>query len=141
MERKLKICEGKGKANGFEGCEKPSYLFGHGLCRGCYGRWYSVENSKLPKKKKRSINPVSDKELVRLAKYRKARKEYLAEHEMCEVGCGNRADQIHHCLGRIGDLLWDKEHFLAVDTFCHKEIELNPTWAKENGYSGIRTNK
>lgn len=92
-----------------------------------------------PKKKPEPIKKVSKKQQSRNARYAKVKREYLTEHPICEVdGCKQLATDIHHKKGKIGDLLCDKNHFLAVSRMCHQKIELNPAWAKENGYSENR---
>lgn len=83
------------------------------------------------------MKQVSIKQSKRLREYSKARKEYLLENEYCAV-CGGIATQIHHIQGKIGDLLCDKNNLLAVCFPCHRRIEDNPAWAKENGYSKNR---
>lgn len=84
--------------------------------------------------------PKKSKKLVDAEKiYNKERKEYLQAYPYCEVNaCKSLSNQIHHKKGRIGSLMYDTEYFLAVCTDCHSKIELNPIWAKVNGYSIIR---
>ncbi len=66
----------------------------------------------------------------------KTKPEYLIAHSQCEVeDCHQRATQIHHKKGKIGDLLNDTEYFLAVCWLDHDHIERHPIWAKEKGYS------
>lgn len=61
---------------------------------------------------------------------------------MCQVdGCCRYAQEVHHRKGRLGDLLTDTKYFLAVCGICHNKIELQPKWAKENGYSVSRLAK
>lgn len=91
-----------------------------------------------PKKKPEPIKKVSKKQQSRNARYAKAKREYLTEHPKCQVCNIRLASDIHHRRGRVGDLLCDKSYFLAVDRMCHQKIELNPVWAKENGYSENR---
>lgn len=94
---------------------------------------------KREKKKPTSINKVSNKRKSSMALYKKVRAEYLTAFPMCEVrGCRRFSSEIHHKKGKIGDLLCDTEHFLATCRMCHQKIELNPVWAKENGYSENR---
>lgn len=94
-------------------------------------------------KKKTFIKSRSKKRLKQESEYSKVRKEYLLSHEECEV-CKQegqviqQATEIHHKKGRIDTLLTNKKHFLAVCNECHQFIELNPVWAKENGYSENR---
>lgn len=114
-----------------EGCSNP--VFGGGYCK-----WH--QGYRADKKKPKPLNKVSDKEVQRLYKYGKARKEYLKENPICEVkGCDRKATQIHHKKGRVGELLYNKEFFFATHIECHTEIETNPEWAYKNGYS-IRRN-
>lgn len=82
-----------------------------------------------------SIRPRSKKRSRQEREYAKLRKEYLDDHEYCEV-CGSfLANQIHHRAGRIGKLLTNTKFFLAVCPTCHKLIEERPQWAKEKGFS------
>jgi len=83
------------------------------------------------------LKKVSDKQAIRLREYSKVRKEHLLDNEYCAV-CGGIATQIHHVQGKIGDLLCDKNNFLAVCFPCHRRIEDAPAWAKEHGYSKCR---
>lgn len=74
--------------------------------------------------------------------YEQAKKKFLADHQLCEVkGCKNLATEVHHKKGRIGALLYNILFFLAVCWKCHKKIEKNPGWAKQEGYSLFRTHK
>ena len=49
-----------------------------------------------------------------------------------------KAEEVHHKRGRIGDLLLDETHWLAVSRKGHVKIEMNPRWAKEMGFSESR---
>ena len=67
---------------------------------------------------------------------------FLESLIFCQVkGCKGLATEVHHKKGRIGKLLTDIRYFLGVCRECHNKIELNPTWAKENGYSLNRLDK
>jgi hypothetical protein len=117
----------KSKPCTVDDCSNPR--FAKGFCK------YHQQLRTDKKKPKNYISPVSNKKLKELKIYRKNRLVYLKEHPKCEV-CGiNKADQIHHKAGRVGDDLTDPKNFLAVDDKCHVRIELNPIWAKDNGYS------
>lgn len=122
IERKKKPCKR---------CGELRFIWARGMCKLC---------CKIAEPERYRIKRESDKEKERLKRYRKARKEYLAEHFRCEV-CGDPAHEIHHRKGRSGDLLWDKRYFLSVDRKCHERIEQNPKWAYENGYSLLRLEK
>lgn len=89
-------------------------------------------------KPKAKIKNVSDKQIERLAKYRKVRDEFMKLHPMCQArlaGCTIKATDLHHAKGKIGDLLTDKRYFKALCRKCHSYIETHPDWAKEMGYS------
>lgn len=58
----------------------------------------------------------------------------LPENKICPVTKG-RTTEVHHMKGRIGKLLLDKRYWLAVSRKGHQRIELNPEWAKEQGFS------
>lgn len=108
----------------------------------------SKEKAKIKQKK---INAVSERGKVKAQAYKNARKEYLELHECCEVklpGCSiptiefdSKGLQIHHKKGRIGDLLTDKNYFLAVCHNCHVYLEQNPLFARLHGYSLSRLSK
>ena len=91
-----------------------------------------VKESKKPKPIAKKSKKLIDAEKI----YTKERKVYLQAYPYCEVvGCNSESQDIHHRKGRIGALLIDSNYFVAVCRTCHTEIELNPIWAKENGYS------
>lgn len=76
--------------------------------------------------------------------YLKIRKQYLLDQPYCQAiitGCEMNANQIHHQKGRIGELLNNTDHFLAVCENCHRWIENNPIKAKELGLSISRLGK
>ena len=87
--------------------------------------------------KKHYIRPRSKKRSIQEKEYQKKRLEFLSrpENHRCRVFPKLRATQVHHMKGRIGDLLTDEHWFLPVSDPAHKKIELNPDWAKENGFS------
>lgn len=90
-------------------------------------------------KVKKGIPKVSAKKKHGLKEYKKVRADYLAKHPLCQVdGCRRFASDIHHKKGKIGELLCDASHFLAVCRTCHQRVELQPNWAKEMGYSESR---
>lgn len=104
-----------------------------------YSKSDSTRHSPREPKEKKAVKPIpKESEKIKGAKvrYKKARAKYLLAFPYCEVvTCNSLADQIHHKKGRIGSLLTDSDFFLAVCAECHKKIEENVTWAKENGYS------
>lgn len=120
-----------------EGCEYN--VWGKGFC--LYHQNLRLDKKKSSKKKALRIKPISDKQAERLKEYKVARGLYLADHPTCEAkfeGCLRDANQVHHKRGRLGSLLTDANHFLAVCHSCHVKIESEPLLAKELGYSENR---
>lgn len=73
--------------------------------------------------------------------YSKVRKDFLLENPYCQAripGCMIEATEVHHSKGRIGDLLTDTAHFVAICRSCHHYVEGHPTEAKEMGLSKSR---
>ena len=93
-----------------------------------------------PDKVKKPIKKVGDKMADALVVYQKRRKLFLEAYPMCFVYPGKPATEIHHMKGRatIEDLL-DEDYWLQVSHEAHRQIELNPEWAKAKGYSVMRT--
>lgn len=88
------------------------------------------------KKSGKAIKKMSAKRYVQNEIYKVVRAEYLEEYTVCEVKeCMYPSNQIHHKMGRIGELLTDKRYFLAVCQYCHGWIERKPIKAKKQGYS------
>jgi len=113
------------------GCTKKGQ-FENGICPIC-----KTKISKAQKQKK-AIKQVSDKRKKENTLYSCLRKQFLTDNPLCKV-CGYKANEIHHKKGRENSLLIYVRYFLSVCRDCHTEIELNPLWAKENGYSINRT--
>jgi hypothetical protein len=100
-----------------------------------YCRFHLVETFKtaVPIKKEADSRKEANKE------YKKIAKEFITKHPKCQVkGCSRPSACIHHRKGRIGELLTDKKHFLAVCLPCHQKIENHPEWANQMGYSVSR---
>lgn len=131
IARKKKLCKE---------CKLDKYIFGRGLCSSCYKK-----NYKPPKSKKKHSEDFREKGKQRNLEYKKAREEFLLTHDHCEValeGClapyptfDREFLQVHHKKGRIGSLLTDQKYFLCVCGVCHRFLEDNSQWAKDNGYS------
>lgn len=97
---------------------------------------------KEEEKKIYRIKSASKKRGKQNREYLNVRKQYLINHPRCEVkGCNHVSEHIHHKIGRIGDLLTDSSHFLAVCSNHHTQIENHPNWAKEQDYSQSRLKK
>ena len=77
-----------------------------------------------------------------LDEYSKLRSAFLVIHSKCQaklLGCTGEATDVHHKAGR-GDNHLKISTWLAVCRNCHQWIELNPTEAKELGFSETRLN-
>ena len=78
----------------------------------------------------KSLKGKKDKE------YRNVRLEYITKNPICEVkGCKSTNVEIHHKMGRVGDLYTNPEYFMSVCRSHHRWIEEHPEKAKEIGYS------
>ncbi len=96
-------------------------------------------------KVKKPFKPIRKFSIKREAENRRytiERLRFLAqpENQRCPI-TGERATEIHHKKGRIESLLLDTRYWLAVSRNGHREIEENPDWAKEQGYSLSRLSK
>lgn len=103
-----------------------------------------VVNKKFYVKVQPKIAIISEKQKVRLARYRVARDAFMRLHPTCQANlenCTIRATDTHHKAGKTGDLLWNDEYFLALCRNCHTDIEMAPKMAKEKGFSVDRLDK
>lgn len=100
-----------------------------------------VSRSRLQAIKKAShkqVNKVSDKMGSSLRIYNQQRKKFL-QGKKCAVFPEKEATEVHHRKGRNTiELLLDEAHWLPVSREGHVKIELNPKWAKEQGFSEYR---
>jgi len=101
-----------------------------------------ANQNKAAKPIRKPIQPISDKRKKETAQYLKKRIEFLEkpENRICPV-TGKPTTEVHHKCGRVGKLYLDENYWLAVSREGHQIIELNPEWAKENGYSESRLSK
>jgi len=102
-----------------------------------------------PKKKSTPIPRKSKKQAREDRKYSKDAKVFL-DGKICACCEESPAEQVHHQKGREGYadqwallrgiiLLHDQRFWLPNCGFCHHEIEMNPEWAKQEGYTLTRT--
>lgn len=83
-----------------------------------------------------NIAKVSESMKDQLKVYKKLAKEFLKKNYRCQVkGCNHASQCVHHMAGRVGENLTDVRKFLAVCFEHHRQIEENPDWSYENGYS------
>lgn len=98
-------------------------------------------------KTRKPLPKVSKKRAIENAKYTVAKIQFMSkpENNVCPVTKQETTD-IHHKMGRVGfadqwarinnvPLLLDTRFWLAVSRDGHRQIEENPNWAKEMGYS------
>lgn len=67
--------------------------------------------------------------------YNKRVKEWLLEHEMCQVCNESPATECHHQKGREGNRLLDERYWLPVCRSCHHYITTDSAEAIRQGYS------
>lgn len=105
----------------------------------CSTHYWNHRASLKPVKIKEIGKPIprrSKKRTVQELQYNADVKVFLGkpENRICPV-TGQQTNQVHHKKGRIGSLLLDQRYWLAVSPEGHRQIENNPIWAKEKGYS------
>lgn len=64
--------------------------------------------------------------------YLKERRTFLSEHPRC-ANCSRKSKDLHHKRGRIGALLTDKRHWVALCRECHDFVRDQPDKARERG--------
>ena len=69
--------------------------------------------------------------------YNRLRIQFLKLNPRCAVYPNLRATECHHSRGR-GVHLNNMSTWVAVSQEGHKKIELNPKWARENGFAKSR---
>jgi hypothetical protein len=97
----------------------------------------SSHNRELRRIVKTPIAKTGDKLKKRLSAYAERKRVFL-QNKRCAVYPVLPATEIHHMAGRTNDLLNDEKYWLPVSRKGHVEIELNPAWAKKQGFSVSR---
>jgi hypothetical protein len=123
-------------------CGKPVENQDTGLCASC-GRL----NRRMDRAKVVDVKPIN-KVSKGLAKerevYARIRQKFLLNRWCALHGSPCIPTEIHHSAGREGinekgiPRLLDVEFFVAVCSEGHRYIEMNPKFAKENGYTESR---
>ena len=104
----------------------------------------------IPLKQKTAIRKKSKRQHRDDDLYSKRAKVWL-ENKICKCCNESAATQVHHKIGRKGyadewallrgiKLIHDERFWLEVCSDCHIEIEKNPEWAYQEGYSITRAN-
>ena len=82
----------------------------------------------------RLVNRISIKRAKQTADYLRIRHQWLKVHDVCEAPmCQGKATEIHHKRGRIGELLCDTRHWVALCSHCHRWIHEHPKAARDAG--------
>jgi hypothetical protein len=90
----------------------------------------------------KQIKKVSDSQLLKLARYRKARDEHFEKYPKCQYpGCDSTDVTLHHAAGKIGELLYNKKYFRSLCLPHHRWAELHPKEAKKLKLSVTRLDK
>lgn len=117
---------------------------GKKYCKSCWSA-HSVRPRIKPTSVQKRIPARSPKRAKEEQEYSSRRKEFLSKNCMCQAHipgvCTGQASDVHHMAGRVGNLLLDITHWLAVCRACHTYIENNPAAAKEMGFSLTRLDK
>lgn len=110
-----------------------------GLCAVC-----NDAEKRFKKGKPKFVAPIaknSEKRIKLDALYKIINTSFLKRNPVCQVkDCGKPSVCTHHKKGR-GEYYLDERTFLATCFLCHRKIEENPDWAKEEGYSESRLSK
>jgi hypothetical protein len=89
------------------------------------------------KRQNKPIKPRSKKRGKEEVQYLFESRKYLKEDNRCEMNipgvCTKVATTVHHCKGRIGKLLLDKEWWKRGCLPCHMWVETHPNEARELG--------
>jgi len=142
MKSKKKLCDG---------CGRPSIIWkssgtgGLKLCKQCSNNTGVAKLSIIkPTAKSKPIPPRSQKRSKEERLYSAKRVLFLQEHSMCQAHlpgiCTKYSTDVHHKMGRIGELLLMIIYWLAVCRACHEWIENHPAEAQEKGFSIKRIN-
>ena len=84
--------------------------------------------------KRTPLNRVNKDRAKENRLYLKLAEWYLAEHRDCERCIIQRASEVHHRAGRIGEWLTYVPFFMAVCRPCHRWIEDNRKAAETKGW-------
>jgi hypothetical protein len=136
----LKICDGCGKErkiwkNLTEDGERRKF------CKGCWSCHSS--HSQKPTKQKKPIAPRSTKRAKQEREYSDKRKIFMLANPICQANipglCTTQSTDVHHVMGRVGELLLEVKEWMSVCRACHMWIETHPLEATELGYRKSKT--
>lgn len=108
----------------------------------CYEkqRWarYNEKKKAAPVKERKPIAKVSKKRTLELAKYEKAKAEFLKDAVCQFPGCNSKFVTLHHGGGRTGKRLYDRLLFRSLCWPHHQYCEEHPEEAKAMNLSVSR---
>jgi len=83
------------------------------------------------------MRAVSKKRAAQLRRYARQRALFLEAWPRCQYpeGCDQRATEVHHMRGRVGDLLCDEAWWMAICRTHHAYVTEHPAEAYEIGAS------
>jgi len=85
--------------------------------------------------KRSPLRRMSDKQRAALKVYGILKREYFANHSLCQFeGCFFTANHIHHTRGRSGRKLNETRYWLALCCFHHEWIHAHAREARKLGY-------
>lgn len=87
-----------------------------------------------PLKRGGRLRNASPKRQGEYNKYSKAKNAYLALHPQCERCKSQKATDLHHKTGRVGQWLCRYEYFAALCRNCHNWIHANGKEARRLGW-------
>lgn len=120
-------------------CKCGTYCSGD-KCKGCGAVLRSKPEKESKPKNKKPIRHKSAKKESEDLIYKAKRIKFLKENPRCQVYPWLNATDIHHKRGR-GEYYLDESTWIAVSMEAHNEIESDPDWAYEMGYSELRLKK
>jgi len=134
MKIKKKTCDG---------CGNDHLIWknheGKRYCKNCWLRSQAVTGKKNKPTNNKPLARHSLKRAKQERDYSKIRKAYLLSSNTCKAQlpntCTHHSTEVHHKMGRIGDLLTNIKYWLPVCRQCHQWIEEHPIEAKELGFS------
>jgi len=89
------------------------------------------------KVQKMHIAKRSPKRAKQEREYTKLRNDYLAANPTCEgqlTGCTGVATELHHSIGRLGELLTNTKYFKSSCHNCNMRAETHPSEAMAKGF-------
>jgi hypothetical protein len=111
------------------------------LCKECWS--CQTRHSLKPTKVKKPIAPRSHKRAKQEKEYSAKRRIFMQDNPICQANisglCTTQSTDVHHVMGRSGELLLEVAEWLSVCRACHMWIETHPIEATELGFRKSKT--